>query len=57
MEDSIQKLFDEVKEYYKEERYQECINVLTKIIDSIETTQLDKAKAYYNRGVTYNKLK
>ena len=57
MEDFIQNLFDEAEEYYKKGRYQECINVLTKIIDFIEATQLDKAKAYYNRGVAYNKLK
>ena len=53
MKDSIRKLFAEANKYLAQKQWQNCINVLTKIIDSSKATKYEKADAYTNRGRMY----
>ena len=56
MANGIQFYFNKAIKLLEKEKYQESIDTLTKIIDAVEATNKDKANAYNNRGVAYEKL-
>ena len=53
MANVIQFYFNRAKRLLESKQYQQCINTLTKIIDSGETINQEKANVYLLRGIAY----
>ena len=55
MANGIQFHFKRAERLFDKEQHKECIDTLSRIIDSDEATEKDKAEVYFRIGFTYNK--